>query len=541
MNNFLDNVAVAQVNMHVGNFEENTNKIIQYIEQAKRLNKKIVIFPELVVCGYPPRDFLEFSDFIERAEATIINIKEHCKGITVILGLPTENPNPKGKKLFNSAAIISYEKTIGFAHKSLLPNYDIFDEYRYFEPNHHFEVFDIKGEKVGVTICEDIWNVQDEKLYTLDPVAELAKKGATTIINLSASPFSVEQQKKRKVIVAENAIQHQVNMIYSNYVGAQTELIFDGGSCIVNSKGELLAQAPYFEECLLVKESPVSEAMSKEEAVFNALVIGVRDYFGKLGFNKAILGLSGGIDSAVTYAIAVEALGSENVLGVLMPSQYSSDHSIDDAKQLVQNYKGVSEIFTIQSLYEAYESKLAKVFEGLPFGLAEENLQARLRGVLLMAMSNKFGNILLNTSNKSEAAVGYGTLYGDMCGGLSVLGDVYKTDVFALAKWINRNQELIPWNTINKPPSAELRPNQKDSDSLPDYEVLDKILFEYIENRKGPNQIVELGYDPNEVKRILRMVNLNEHKRYQTPPILRVSDKAFGMGRRLPIVAKYLI
>jgi NAD+ synthase (glutamine-hydrolysing) len=538
--NFIDRIAVAQVNMHVGNFKENTSKIISNIEEARKLGKSVMVFPELSVCGYPPRDFLEFQDFIDQAQKAVNEILEYTEEFTVIIGVPTINSSKRGKRLHNSAVIISDKTILGYAHKSLLPNYDVFDEYRYFEPNYDFDIFEIHGEKVGVTICEDIWNVQDQKLYSIDPVEELVKIGATTIINLSASPFSVNQQVKRKEVIRENAIKYGVHMVYSNYVGAQTELIFDGGSCFVNPRGEFLSEASYFTEAVITSNMNAENKLCKEEAVFQALKTGVQDYFRKLGFQKAIIGLSGGIDSAVTYAIAVEALGAENVLGVLMPSQYSSNHSVQDAKNIIENYNGVFELFTIESLYGAYEEKLEKVFEGLPFGLAEENLQARLRGVLLMALSNKFGYILLNTSNKSEAAVGYGTLYGDMCGGLSVLGDVYKTDVFALAKWINRKKELIPWNTINKPPSAELRPNQKDSDSLPDYDILDKILKEYIENRKGPNQIIEIGYSKEEVLRILKMVNINEHKRYQTPPILRVSDKAFGMGRRLPIVAKYL-
>lgn len=540
MNQLLAQTAIAQINMHVGNFEQNKQKIIQFIDLARVEGKRLVVFPELTVCGYPPRDFLEFDDFVLQCKQVVEDVVSFTKGITVVIGFPEFNNAPQGKRLFNSAAIIQDQAIIGFAHKTLLPNYDVFDEYRYFEPNLEFEVFEIEGEKVGITICEDIWNVLDEQLYQIDPIKELKDRGATTIINISASPFSVAQQEKRIEVLRTNVTKHQVQMIYANCAGAQTELIFDGGSVLMDSNANIQALGSYFKEELVVAKQISQHKLLKEEAIFNALVIGVRDYFNKLGFQKALVGLSGGIDSALTYAVAVNAIGVQNVLGVLMPSQYSSDHSINDAKMLVNNYGGEFEILEIEGLYKSYASQLEPLFKGTKPDVTEENLQARIRGVLLMAISNKFGNILLNTSNKSEAAVGYGTLYGDMCGGLAVLGDVYKTDVFAISRWVNRNRELIPNNTIVKPPSAELRPDQKDSDSLPDYDILDTILLEYVENRKGPKQLIEMGFDKKEVNRILKMVNLNEHKRYQTPPILRVSDKAFGMGRRLPIVAKYL-
>lgn len=534
-------IGLAQINMHVGNFEANTEKIIRYIQAAKLKKKSIVVFPELAVCGYPARDFLEFSDFIDSCNKVVDEILEHTEDIYVILGIPTRNDVGRGKPLYNSAMVLHNKKIISRINKTLLPNYDVFDEYRYFEPNDIFECIDIEGVKVGITICEDIWNTDEVPTYKVSPVEELKKQGAELIINIAASPFHALQHEERLKVIKSNIETYQIPFVYCNYIGAQTELVFDGGSMFVNSKGEIKNSIKFFEEDLIeFDDNPKQIKSSQIERCYQALKLGISDYFNKLGFKKAVVGLSGGIDSAVTYALACEALGSKNVLGVLMPSQYSSDHSIKDAENLVKNYNGEKELLDIHSVYESLTKKLDSVFNGLPFNIAEENLQARIRGVLLMAISNKFGNILLNTSNKSEAAVGYGTLYGDMCGGLAVLGDVYKVDVFELAKFINRNEEKIPVNSIVKPPSAELRPDQKDSDSLPDYEVLDTVLKLYIEGREGPNQIIKRGFDSNLVKRILRMVNLNEHKRFQTPPILRISKKAFGMGRRMPIVARYL-
>ena len=403
---------------------------------------------------------------------------------------------------------------------------------------------------MGIAICEDLWNTGNNPLYTKSPALELKELGAEIIVNIAASPFSYNQDKERKLVLSDNASKTKLPIVYCNHVGAQTELIFDGGSFFMNQSGKVAHQESFFKECLLINDLNVktgefeqkdSSSQTKIALIHDALVLGIKDYFKKLGFKQAIVGLSGGIDSAVTFALAARALGNENVYGILMPSQYSSKHSVDDAKELANNLGARHEMIEIEKIYNTFDEQLKPIFKGLPFGLAEENLQARIRGVLVMANSNKFGHIVLNTSNKSEAAVGYGTLYGDMCGGLAVLGDVYKTEVFELARYINKDKGVIPENTIVKPPSAELRPDQKDSDSLPDYDILDQILFEYIENRKGPRELAELGFDEILVKRILRMVNLNEYKRYQTPPILRVSHKAFGMGRRMPIVAKYLL
>lgn len=543
-------IAVAQLNFHVGNFESNTQKIINKIQDAKNEGVDLIVFSELAVCGYPPRDFLEFNDFINSCLDSVDEIASHTRGISVIVGAPSRNETGQGKPLFNSAFILSEGKVQKHIHKTLLPTYDIFDEYRYFEPNREFEVVEIKGVQVGIAICEDLWNVGNNPLYTQTPALALKDKGAKLIVNIAASPFSYQQDVERKGVLRENAQKTGLPIVYCNHVGAQTELIFDGGSFFMNKNGEVASQEVFFEESLIINELQIPsgefksgsiQSGNKIQLIHDGLLLGIRDYFKKLGFKKAIVGLSGGIDSAVTFALAARALGSDNVYGVLMPSQYSSDHSVDDAKALAENIGAPYDVIAIKDIYDAYDEKLNPIFKGLPFGLAEENLQARIRGVLVMAASNKFGHIVLNTSNKSEAAVGYGTLYGDMCGGLAVLGDVYKTEVFELARYINKDEEVIPENTIVKPPSAELRPDQKDSDSLPDYDVLDAVLFEYIENRKGPRELVALGHDEVLVSRILKMVNINEYKRYQTPPILRVSHKAFGMGRRMPIVAKYLL
>ena len=541
-------IALAQLNFHIGNFESNQHKIIDAIQKAKADHADLVVFSEMSISGYPPRDFLEFDDFIHQCELALIEIAKHCYGIAAIVGSPQLNTTGKGKRLFNSAWFLSEGKVLKKINKTLLPTYDIFDEYRYFEPNRQFEIIEYQGYKIALTICEDLWNVEDVPMYSVNPMDELMPLNPDVIINIAASPFHVNQAKIRQEVLQKNAIKYQLPIFYVNHVGAQTELLFDGGSLAMNSKGELTHELKYFEEDFEIIDLKVHKSAEsiepknykKIELIHDALVMGIKNYFFKLGFKKAILGLSGGIDSAVTLVLAVNALGKENVDAILLPSQFSSDHSIKDAEDLANNLGVNSHLIPIENAYQAMGSTLEPYFKGLPFNIAEENLQARIRGVILMGFCNKFGHILLNTSNKSEAAVGYGTLYGDMNGGLSVLGDVYKTDVFELAKYINRDEEIIPWNSITKPPSAELRPDQKDSDSLPDYEILDTILFEYIENRLGPEEIVKKGFDKSTVDRILKMVNTNEHKRYQTPPILRISSKAFGMGRRMPIVAKYL-
>lgn len=564
-------IAIAQQNYHIGNFDYNRNKIIRAIEKAKAENVELIVFSELSVCGYPPRDFLEFDDFISKCYESIDLIKAHTTGIGVIIGSPQRNPVAEGKDLFNSAVFLYNNEVIGLAHKSLLPTYDVFDEYRYFEPTNEWKIIEFKRERIALTICEDIWNLTENPLYRISPMDLLIKENPTILINVTASPFDYDHDDDRKEIILENIRRYRLPMIYCNTVGAQTEIIFDGGSLVFDKSGRLCKELKYFEEDYYTVTTEDLESGKLQEVkmyqfidervarlkdsnkvieylttnknisqILSALVLGIRDYFKKMGFAKAILGASGGIDSAVVQALAVEALGKENVHVLLMPSEYSSAHSVSDAEQLSKNLGNHYDIVPVKDIYNHFLTTLHPLFNNLPFSIAEENIQSRIRGSLLMAAANKFGYILLNTSNKSELAVGYGTLYGDMAGGLSILGDLYKTQIFALAKYIKKEKEIIPGNIITKPPSAELRPGQKDTDSLPVYEILDRVLHEYIERRKGPKEIIALGYDAQLVARILKLVNTAEYKRNQFCPILRVSRKAFGVGRRVPIVAKYL-
>lgn len=542
-------ITIAQLDYHIGNFEGNTAKMVEAIKVAKEAGSDIVCFSELATCGYPPRDFLEFDDFIRLSDESIATLCSHARDIAVVVGAPSHNKEPKGKSLFNSVYFLADGEVKFVQHKTLLPTYDIFDEYRYFEPSKTWEIVEYKGRKIALTVCEDIWDVgTDDPLYTVIPLDEMMKFSPEFIINVSASPFNYGHAKNRIHTVKANVLRYGIPMFYINHCGAQTELLFDGGSLIVSQNGSVHDEMPYFEECIrhysldkvmagdLNREQP----KDKTALIHDGIVMGIRDYFRKLGFSKAILGLSGGIDSAVTAVLAARALGPENVRVLLMPSQFSTHHSVDDAMALVNKLGLVHDIIPIKDVYDAFMSKLSPVFGDLPFNVTEENIQARIRGTLNMALSNKFGHILLNTTNKSEMAVGYGTLYGDLCGGLSVIGDVYKTEVYQLAAYINKDEEVIPINSISKPPSAELRPGQKDSDSLPEYDILDPVLYQYVEKRQGPQDIIDMGYDPALVKRILRMVNINEFKRHQTAPVLRVSPKAFGVGRRMPIVGKYL-
>ncbi len=542
-------IAVAQLNFHIGNFEGNVKKMLKAVATAKKQGADIVCFSELATCGYPPRDFLEFDDFIRLADEAVQTLAKAAKGIAIVVGSPSKNPKIEGKDLFNSAYFLANGKVQHVQHKTLLPTYDIFDEYRYFEPATEFKIVKYKGKRIALTVCEDIWNIgNDNPMYDICPMDELMPQKPDFMINVSASPFSYNHSKNRIHVLKSNVERYKVPIFYINHAGAQTEIIFDGGSLIMSPNGNVFEELPYFKESIKtfdlneVKKGKTSKVQPKNKMklIHDAIVLGVKDYFGKLGFKKAILGLSGGIDSALTAVLATKALGKKNVRVVLMPSKFSSDHSVNDAVALAENLGIQYDIVPIKNIYKSYLKELKPFFGDLPFNVTEENLQARSRGMILMAMSNKFGNIVLNTSNKSEAAVGYGTLYGDMCGGLSVIGDLYKTEVFELCRWINRRKEIIPNNTITKPPSAELRPNQKDSDSLPDYDILDEILFQYIEKTQGPNEIIEMGFDPKLVRRVLRLVNINEFKRYQTAPVIRVSSKAFGMGRRMPIVGKYL-
>lgn len=540
-------IALAQLNIHVGNFAANTAKIIDAINKAKSQGADIVLFSEQTVCGYPSRDFLEFDDYIKKCEAAILEIAAECTAIAAVVGAPCRNPLPEGKDLYNAAYFLADGAVQDIIYKTLLPTYDVFDEYRYFEPNKIFKVVHYKGKKIAVTICEDIWNVgNDNPLYTISPMDELIGLSPDFILNLSASPFNYTHYESRIHTIKANCDRYHLPMVYVNQIGGQTELIFDGGSLAVNKSGEILHQCKFFEEDFAIVDILHDTAIvaqntsSASERIHDALILGIKDYFHRLGFKKAILGLSGGVDSALVCYLAVKALGAENVLSVLLPSGFSSSHSVDDSLQLVKNLGSPHEIVPIEAPYQQYLATLAPFFKDMPFNVAEENLQARIRGTLLMAFSNKFGYILLNTTNKSEAAVGYGTLYGDMCGGLAVLGDVYKTQIYELCNYINKEKEIIPKNILTKAPSAELRPNQKDSDSLPDYSLLDRLLYQYIEKREGPSELVAMGFERPLVDRVLKMVNSNEWKRFQTPPILRVSPKAFGMGRRMPIEGKYL-
>ncbi len=547
-------IALAQLNYHVGNFESNTSKIIDAIKKAENDQCDLIVFSELAICGYPPLDLLEREEFVEQCLMQVDKIATVCNNIMAIVGCPSINPEPKGKKLFNSAFVLAEGKVNSIHHKTLLPNYDVFDEYRYFQPNSEFKLVELKGKKLAITICEDLWDEQPvfnsfakSRLYKKSPMKELKQLDPDMVINIAASPFSYNQGQIRQQIISQKAAKNKIPFFYVNQIGANTELVFDGSSLAVNSKGEIINQLKSFSEdiqyCELEEmgsdKAIVNTPKEKIELIHDALVLGVKDYFNKMGFTKATLGLSGGIDSAVTVVIAERALGAENVRVLLLPSKYSSDHSITDAEDLANNLGIQYNIVPIKDIVSSFDETLAPVFTGLKADVTEENIQARIRGTLLMALSNKFGHILLNTSNKSEAAVGYGTLYGDMNGGLSVLGDVYKTDVFDLARYINKEREIIPINTIVKPPSAELRPDQKDSDSLPDYDILDQVLFNYIEKNEHPKKIIAAGFDKDVVYKAVRLVNINEYKRFQTAPIIRVSSKAFGLGRRIPLVSKF--
>lgn len=541
-------VALAQQNYTIGDFDLNAEKIISAIKRAENEKVDIVLFSELCVCGYPPKDFLEFNDFILRSEEAIRKIAIHTYNVAAVIGAPLLNPEIKGKDLFN-AAFFLYQGEIKFiARKTLLPTYDVFDEVRYFESNNDFGIINFKGKKIGITICEDLWNIGSNPLYTKTPMDELIKFNPDFILNISASPFDFNHSKERKIVLQEVAVKYNLPIFYCNTVGAQTELIFDGGSMVFNSSGNIIQEMKYFEEDFQIidlkdiekTKDPIKILNSKSQLIYEALMFGIKDYFKKLNFKQAVIGLSGGVDSALVLVLAERALGKENVKAVLMPSEYSSQHSIDDAIHLCSNLGVVYETIPIKNLYESYLNTLTPFFQNKAFNLTEENLQARIRAGILMALCNKHNYILLNTSNKSEAAVGYGTLYGDMCGGLSVLGDIYKTEVYEICNYINLEKEIIPKNILSKAPSAELRPNQKDSDSLPEYDILDKVLYQYIEKRKGPRELLELGFEKNLIDRVLKLVNTSEYKRHQTPPILRVSPKAFGSGRRIPIVGKYL-
>jgi len=549
-------ITLAQLNYHIGNFNDNAEKIKKVIIEARSRKSDLVIFSELTVSGYPPLDLLERKEFVERCQQTVYGLAPLCRDIAVIVGSPVINPAREGKNLYNSAYFLYDGKVQDIIHKTLLPTYDIFDEYRHFEPNTDFHVINYRGKNIALTICEDLWDEQPiepefgkSRLYTASPMKNLAVYNPDFIVNIAASPFAYNRIAVKRAVFTRKATDYVIPVFYVNQVGAQTELIFEGGSMVINPRGEIITELKRFEEdvrdfeleeVLTWKETfPVSNPDDYIPQVYDAIRLGLKDYFGKSGFSDTILGLSGGIDSAVSLVLAKEALGADHVHALLLPSRFSSEHSVTDAEKLAENLGVSYHIIPIKKAYNEFEKLLQPIFKGLPFDVTEENLQARIRAVILMAFSNKFGYILLNTSNKSEAAVGYGTLYGDMCGGISVLGDVYKSDVYKLARFINRDTEIIPENILIKPPSAELSPGQKDTDSLPEYSMLDQILYQYIELQLPVDEIIAKGYDSDTVKKTLQLVNRNEYKRYQAPPILRISSKAFGAGRRMPLVASY--
>ena len=540
-------ICLAQLNFKIGDFEGNTAKIADTIFTAKQKGADLVVFSEMSVCGYMPDDLLDYPWFVEKCEHSLDAVAQSCQGIAAIVGGVMRNPH-KGRILQNVMCFMQngrIQKTIA---KTLLPTYDVFSEARYFEPAQETDIIEFKGHKIGIAICEDIWDIYNDFEYNVSPGSKLKELGADIIINPSASPFHLGKQSLRNRVFGGQASRFDIPVIYANQVGMHTELLFDGASRAINSNGEVAIQLPDFEESVgyisfddgvINSNATLPIEIDEIATLHQALIFGIKDYFKKMGFKKAVLGSSGGIDSALVQALLSQALGNDNVLAILMPSQFSSEGSISDAKKISENLGNEYHILPIENIFDQFTNSLTSVFEGREFNVAEENIQARSRGVLLMAISNKLGNILINTSNKSEMAVGYSTLYGDMCGSLSVLGDVYKTQVYALAKYINRNHEIIPNEIIEKAPSAELRPGQKDSDSLPDYDMLDEILKLYIEGKKSKDEITMEGYDSSLVERIVNMVNANEYKRYQAPPIIRVSSKAFGKGRIMPLVAKY--
>jgi NAD+ synthase (glutamine-hydrolysing) len=537
-------IALAQINTRVGDLENNTDKIIESIHTARRANADLVVFPELTIPGYPPEDLVEKRVFVEKNLAKLDAICSHTEGIGVICGFASPNQSSQGHSVFNAAALIENKKIIGIQHKSLLPNYDVFDEMRHFEPAKEKKIFSFRGKRLGISICEDSWNDKDfwnHQIYPSDPMEELAQQGAEILINISASPFNLQKSYLRLEIFKNITSKYHLPCVFVNLVGGNDSLIFDGCSFALDGSGRVVAQTQGFDEDFVLADLTSGTGnirawpVMDEEQIFKALVMGVRDYMRKCGFQKALIGLSGGIDSAFVAAVTTAALGNKNVIGVSMPSRYSSAHSQDDAKTLAENLGVEYRVIPIEPLFITFLETMKPEFGDLPPDIAEENIQARIRGNILMGLSNKFNAMVMSTGNKSELAVGYCTIYGDMCGGLAVISDVPKTLVYKVAAWINRDKEIIPHSTMTKPPSAELRPNQTDQDALPPYEILDGILKAYVEDLKEEKEIAALGYDETVVKKILRWVDHNEYKRRQAPPGLRVTTKAFGFGRRLPI------
>ncbi|MBD2624114.1 NAD+ synthase [Microcystis flos-aquae FACHB-1344] len=549
-------IAIAQLNPIVGDIEGNAQRILEAAQTAFNQGAELLLTPELSLCGYPPRDLLLNLGFVEKMSRQLQLLSQQLpEKLAVLVGFVEKNPSAtvRGEKpLFNSIALLKSQEIKQIFTKRLLPTYDVFDEDRYFASGKESQYFQLteNNVKIGVTICEDVWNDEQfwgQRQYAVNPIADLASLGVDLIVNLSASPYSVGKQKLRESLLSHSATRYNLPIVYVNQVGGNDDLIFDGDSVAFNRQGEVIYRAQAFTSSLeliefnqdllpaVIHPLPVDE----DEEIYRALVLGVRDYVQKCGFKRVIFGLSGGIDSSLVAAIASDALGKENVLAVMMPSPYSSDHSISDAVALVNNLGIKSEKLAIQEIMTAYDQLLERLFAGTDFGIAEENLQSRIRGNLLMALSNKFGHLLLSTGNKSEMAVGYCTLYGDMNGGLAVIADVPKTRVYSLCRWLNRHGEIIPLNVINKAPSAELKPNQKDQDSLPPYEILDAILALLIDRHQSAEQIIAAGFEAEIVQKVIKLVKNAEFKRKQAPPGLKISDRAFGTGWRMPIASRW--
>jgi NAD+ synthase/NAD+ synthase (glutamine-hydrolysing) len=544
-------IALAQINPTVGDFTGNAEKLCQYARLAASRGAGLVVFPELSVCGYPPRDLVEVPAFVSRSREVLDHLAAEFPSLAIIAGFPSPAASDAGKSVMNSAALLRNGRIDFIQSKRLLPTYDVFDEMRNFAPAPLQRLFTLDGESIALTICEDAWNDKafwSRRLYGTDPVEELVRAGGRLVLNISASPFHVGKPVLREAMLASIARQHKVPVLLVNQVGGNDSLVFDGNSLALNPAGEVIARARSFEEDLILVDTSSmsgdihSQIDGAEESAYAALVLGTRDYVRKCGFKKVVVGLSGGIDSALTAAIAVDALGAENVIGVSMPSQYSSEGSITDASDLATNLGICFQVVPIREIFESYRAALTPIFHGLAEDVTEENLQARTRGGILMAVANKFSALVLTTGNKSEVGVGYCTLYGDMVGGLAVISDVPKTLVYRIARYVNSVRSLIPESTLTKPPSAELRPDQKDSDSLPPYDVLDRILEEYVGNLKSASEIVALtGFDEETVRFVIRLIDRSEYKRQQAAPGIRISTKAFGIGRRFPIAARHQV
>ncbi len=545
-------LALIQTNPTIGDIDRNVTKIRARLDEARAAGATLAIFPEQAIIGYPAKDLLLRTELIQANLAALELLASECTDIAAIVGFAQPNDKPFGRPLFNAAAVLAEGRVQQVIRKRLLPTYDVFDEARYFEPGDHQAVVTVAGRALGLSICEDLWSREEllaRPLYNIDPIRDLVDQGAELVVNISASPYFLGKQDMRRTLLADHARRHRRPLIFVNQVGGNDELLFDGASCVVDADGQVVAQARAFDEDLLLFDTQRGTAARSETLpkrpgiVCDALVMGLRDYVRKCGFQQVVLGLSGGIDSALVAVLAARALGPDNVLGIAMPSRYSSDHSVADARRLAHNLGIRLHEIPIEPMHAAFEETLQPHFGDRPPDVTEENIQARVRGGVLMALSNKLGSLLLTTGNKSELAVGYCTLYGDMCGGLAVISDVPKTLVYDVARWINSSsaREVVPESTIAKPPSAELRPDQRDQDSLPDYAVLDEILLRYEEQLQSVPEIVAAGFERNLVERVVRMIHLSEYKRQQAAPGLKVTSRAFGFGRRMPIAARAAI